>query len=64
MRQAVEDFVVPQIVEPVQRRLAAEQFDGVQGEVSRYPSEQQGHHQQHHKTKAGMQHRVLVEGAP
>ncbi len=45
LRQAMKDFVVPQVVEPMQRRLPAEQFDGVENEVTRYPSEQQGHHQ-------------------
>ena len=62
--QAVEDFVVPQIIKPVQRRLPAEQFDGVEDEVARDPAEQQGDYQQHQQTQARMQQRVLIEGAP
>ena len=64
LRQAVEDFVVAQVVEPVQGRLPAEQFDRMQDEVTRHPSEQQRHHQQHQQAQAGMQQRVFIEGVP
>ena len=50
--QAMEDFVVPQVIEPVQRRLAPEQFDGVQDEVASHPSDNQGHDQQHQQGDA------------
>ena len=47
LRQAMEDFVMPQVVQPVQGRLPAEQFDRVQDEVTGDPSHHQCHHQQH-----------------
>lgn len=59
----MKDFVVPQVIEPVQRRLPAEQFDGVEDEVARYPSVS-GDYQQYQQTQAGMQQWVFIEGAP
>jgi hypothetical protein len=51
LRQAMEDLVVAQVVEPVQGRLPTEQFGGVQDEVARHASEQQGHRQQHQQPR-------------
>ena len=64
LRQAMEDLVMAQVIEPVQGRLPTEQFNGVEDEVARHASEQQGHRQQHQQAKAGMQQWVLIEGAP
>ncbi len=62
--QAVEDLVVQQVVEPVQRRLSAQQLHGVQHQEARQAAQYQGDDQQQGQTDAGVQQRMLVESAP
>ncbi len=62
--QAMEHLVLVQVIEPVHRRLAPEQFGRVQDQVACHSSEQQRHHQQEHQAQAGVQQGMSVEGAP
>ncbi|MNP06772.1 hypothetical protein D3C76_987690 [compost metagenome] len=64
LRQTLEHLVVPQVVDPVQRGLAAQYFAGVQDQVARHSSEGQRNEQQHHECQGGVHDRMLVEGTP
>lgn len=64
MRQAVEHLVVAQVVQPLKRRLAGQQAGAMQHQEARQPADHQGNQQQHRQANGGVQHRMLVEGAP
>ncbi|MNP28963.1 hypothetical protein D3C76_1219680 [compost metagenome] len=61
--QTVEHLVVQQVVEPVQGWLTRQQLDAVQYQVASHTPQHQGDDQQQAQAKAGLQHRVLIEGA-
>ena len=63
LRQAMEDLVLQQIVDPVQRRLAPEQPGGMQDHITRDPAEHQRHDQQQRQAQPGLQQGMLIEGA-
>ncbi|MNZ58545.1 hypothetical protein D3C78_765570 [compost metagenome] len=64
LRQAVKHLVVAQVVEPFERRLAGQQARAVQDQKARQAADYQGNQQQHGQADGGVEHGVLVEGAP
>ncbi len=64
LRQPLKHLVVAEVVDPVQRRLAAEHAAGVQDQVTRHPSEHQRDDQQHQQRQSRLQKWVLFERAP
>ncbi len=64
MRQAVEHFVMAQVVQPLQGRLAGQQTGAMQHQEARQAADHQGNQQQHRQADGRVQHGMLVEGAP
>ncbi|MCY1177550.1 hypothetical protein D9M73_178620 [compost metagenome] len=64
LRQAVENLVLQQIIDPVQCRLSAQQLDGVKYQKACHPAQHQGDDQQHTQAEARVYHGMLIKSAP
>ncbi|EXL33619.1 hypothetical protein PssB301D_00340 [Pseudomonas syringae pv. syringae str. B301D-R] len=64
LRQAMENLVVAEVVDPVQGRLTAEHPDGVQHQKARHAAKHQCGGQQQDQGQPGAYPRVLIEHVP